>query len=200
MEVISLKHSHPLGGHLSLKNMVVLTTFRSAKYRKLLRKWTKCIALSKRRWFSSHLNSPLFFPHSLPPLDMSTWITKRLGMSRVLELIKSIYFIFCCSFGSPTHHFLICWVFESYPSSHHHGSQKWPPWRQASHLPGPHFPLLWLWEKEYHFWSYHPSKRNSLFFKTCVWASTSYRIFPSTKWSQQAPPVIRPNQKTLPKN
>ena len=28
-----------------------------------------------------------------------------------------------------------------YPSSHNHGSGKYPIWRQATHLPGPHFPL-----------------------------------------------------------
>ena len=26
---------------------------------------------------------------------------------------------------------------------------KWTPWRQATHLPGPHFPLPWLWEEGY---------------------------------------------------
>ena len=35
----------------------------------------------------------------------------------------------------------------SYPSSHNHGSGKWSPWRRFSHLPGPHFPLPWLWKE-----------------------------------------------------
>ena len=36
------------------------------------------------------------------------------------------------------------------PTTDNHGSGKRPPWR--SHLPGPHFPLAWSWQKRWYFW------------------------------------------------
>ena len=36
-----------------------------------------------------------------------------------------------------------------HPSSHNHGSGFHQPiWRLFTHFPGPHFPLLWLWEEK----------------------------------------------------